>query len=51
MLEPEWLIIVEAKRAHDIEQLCIDSGISSFNTMKIVPLKNYQDVVSNLSDI
>ena len=51
VLEHEWIIMVEADSAHDIEQLCIDSGISSFNTVKIVPLKNYKDVVSNLSDI
>ena len=49
VLEHEWIIMVEANSAHDIEQLCIDSGISSFNTVKIVPLKNYQDVVSKLT--
>lgn len=49
VLEHEWIIMIEANSAHDIEQLCIDSGISSFNTVKIVPLKNYQDVVSTLT--
>ena len=49
VLEHEWIIMVEANSAHDIEQLCIDSGISSFNTVKIVPLTNYQDVVSKLT--
>ena len=48
VLEHEWIIMVEANSAHDIEQLCIDSGISSFNTVKIVPLTHYQDVVSKL---
>ena len=43
VLKHEWIIMVEANSAHDIEQLCIDSDISSFNTVKIVPLKNYQD--------
>ena len=27
----------------------IESGISSFNTVKIVPLTNYQDVLSKLT--
>jgi hypothetical protein len=49
VLEHEWIIMVEANSAHNIEQLCIDSGISSFNTVKIVPLTNYQDVRSRLS--
>lgn len=49
VLEHEWIIILEANSAHDIEQICIDSGISSFNTVKIVPLTNYQDVVSRLN--
>jgi hypothetical protein len=42
VLQHEWIIIVEANTAHDIEQLCIDSGVSSFNTVKIVPLTNYK---------
>ena len=49
MLEHEWIIMVEANSAHDIEHLCIDSCISSLNTVKIVPLTNYQDVVSKLT--
>ncbi len=49
VLEHEWVIIVEANSAHDIEQICIDSGISSFNKVKIVPLTNFKDVVSKLS--
>ncbi len=48
VLEHEWVIIVEANNAHDIEQICIDAGISSFNTVKIVPLTDYKDVVSKL---
>ena len=30
--------------AHDIENLCIQAGIGSFNTVKIVSLKRYDDV-------
>jgi len=48
VLEHQWFIILEANSAHNIEQICIDSGISSFNTVKIVPLADYQDVVSRL---
>ncbi|MBA3749396.1 MAG: hypothetical protein H0X03_00580 [Nitrosopumilus sp.] len=49
VLEHEWFIILEANSAHDIEQICIDSGISSFNTVKIVPLTNYHDVISKFN--
>ena len=46
VLEHEWFIILEANSAHNIEQICIDSGISSFNTIKIVPLTDFHDVAS-----
>lgn len=35
VLEHEWVIILEAENAHDIEELSIAVGISSFNTVKI----------------
>ena len=38
VLEHEWTIILEANSAHGIEILCIEAGISAFNTVKIVPL-------------
>jgi hypothetical protein len=44
VLEHEWMIIFEAESAHDIESLCIEVGIASFNTVKIVGLKRYDDV-------
>lgn len=44
VLEHEWIIIFEAVDAHDIESLCIDAGIASFNTIKIVALKKYEDI-------
>jgi hypothetical protein len=44
VLEHEWIIIFEAESAHDIESLCIEAGIASFNTVKIVALKRYEDV-------
>ena len=46
VLEHQWVIILEADSAHDIETMCIDAGISAFNTVKIVPLNNF-DVVMN----
>lgn len=41
VLEHEWTIILEAQNAHGIETFCIESGISSFNTIKIVPLTEF----------
>ena len=49
VLEHEWIIILDAKRAHDIEQLCIDVGISATSTVKIVPITDFREVVKRLS--
>ncbi|MGD9535535.1 MAG: hypothetical protein AB7V56_17410, partial [Candidatus Nitrosocosmicus sp.] len=49
VLEHEWFILVKANSAHDIEQLCIESEISSFNTVNIVPLTDYQDVLNRIN--
>jgi len=46
VLEHVWVIIVEADTPHEIEGMCIEAGISAFNTVKIVPLSNF-DVVMN----
>jgi hypothetical protein len=46
VLEHQWIIIFEAANAHDVEALCIEAGISKYNTIKIVPLNNF-DVVLN----
>lgn len=48
VLEHEWTIIVEAENAHGIETLCIESGISAFNTVKIVPLTDFNVVLNRL---
>lgn len=48
VLEHEWVIILEAANAHDIEELSIAVGISSFNTVKIVPLRYFDDVIKKL---
>jgi hypothetical protein len=44
VLEHEWMIIFEAENAHDIESLCIEAGLGTFNTVKIVGLKRYDDI-------
>lgn len=49
VLEHEWFILVQSNSAHGIEQLCIESGISKFNTVKIVPLTNYRDVLNRIN--
>ncbi len=48
VLEHEWIIILDAKNAHDIEKLCMDVGISATSTVKIVPINNYKDVIKRL---
>ena len=49
VLEHEWIIILDAKQAHDIEKLCIDVGISATSTVKIVPISDFRDVVKRIS--
>jgi hypothetical protein len=48
VLEHEWTIIVEAENAHGIESLCIESGISAFSTVKIVPLTDFKVILSKM---
>ena len=48
VLEHQWVIILEAENAHDIEELSIAVGISSYNTIKIVPLRYFDDVIKKL---
>ncbi len=48
VLEHEWIIILDAKKAHDIEQLCIEVGISATSTVKIVPINDFRDVMKRL---
>lgn len=48
VLEHQWTLIFEAKNAHDIEKLCIEIGISRHNTIKIVPLNKFENVVKKL---
>ena len=46
--EHEWMIVFEADSAHDIESLCIEAGIASFNTVKIVALRKYEDIQNKI---
>jgi len=48
VLEHEWIIILDAKNAHDIENLCIAVGISSMSTVKIVPMNDFKVVVNRI---
>ena len=49
VLEHKWVIIVDANNAHDVEKMCIDVGISSTSTVKIVPMTLYDTAVKNMS--
>ncbi|TLX83198.1 MAG: hypothetical protein E6K98_05065 [Thaumarchaeota archaeon] len=49
VLEHEWIIILDAKSAHDIEQLCIAVGISAISTVKIVPMNDFKVAVKRLT--
>ncbi len=42
VLEHDWIIIVDAVHAHEVEQLCIGIGIGSMSTIKIVPMNLYE---------
>jgi len=48
VLEHEWITILEEENAHDIEELSIAVGISSHNTVKIVPLRHLDDVIKKI---
>jgi len=48
VLEHEWIIILDAENAHDIERMCIEVGISTTSTVKIVPINDMQKVMDTL---
>lgn len=50
-LEHTFLWIVDAEDAHLIEQFCIESGLASFNAVKIVPLITFNDVIETVKKI
>lgn len=48
VLEHQWIIILDAKTAHDIEQFCISVGISTISTVKIVPINDFAVTANKL---
>jgi hypothetical protein len=48
VLEHQWIIVLDAKNAHDIELFCIAVGISSISTVKIVPMNDFSVVLKKL---
>jgi hypothetical protein len=48
VLEHQWIIIIDAIHAHDIEKLCIDTGVASISIVKIVPLNRYEDITKKI---
>jgi hypothetical protein len=49
VLEHQWVIILDANSAHDVETLCIDVGISATSTVKIVPLNEFSTVIKRIT--
>lgn len=51
-LEHTFLWVVDAEDPHLIEKFCIDMGVASFNTIKIVPLITFTEgVVPRIKEI
>ena len=50
-LEHTFLWIVEAREPHLVQQAAIDSGLARFNSVRIVPLSRYSDVVAKCEKI
>ena len=48
VLEHEWIIILDGNSAHDVENFCIEVGISAISTVKIVPINDYSVVLKKL---
>lgn len=48
VLEHQWIIILDAKNAHDVETMCIDVGISTTSTVKIVPINEFSKVIKRI---
>lgn len=47
-LEHLWIMIIDAKSAHEIEQFCIEIGISTISTIKIVPISDLDILLKKL---
>ena len=44
VLEHQFVIILDAQDAHDVEKMVIEVGLSKFNTLKIVPLNEFGQI-------
>jgi uncharacterized protein with GYD domain len=44
VLEHQFVIILDANDAHNVEQMSIEVGLSKFNTLKIVPLNEFSHI-------
>ncbi len=49
-LEHTFIWIVDAESAHQLEKFLIDIGSAKFNSSKIVPLVNFEEVVRKGAD-
>ena len=49
-LEHTFLWVVEAEDPYRIEAFSIDTGLASFNTVKIVPLHTFAETVQQLKE-
>ncbi len=50
-LEHTFLWVFDAEDPHQIEQFAIETGMASFNEVKIVPLMEFKDVVAGAKRI
>jgi len=48
VLEHQWIIVFDADSAHEIEQFCIEVGISAISTVKIVPMNLFADALKKM---
>ena len=44
VLEHQFVIILDAQDAHNVEKMVIEVGLSKFNTLKIVPLNEFAQI-------
>ena len=50
-LEHTFLWVLDAEDPHLIQQFCIESGIASFNAVKIIPLITTQQAIETVKKV
>ena len=50
-LEHTFLWVIDAEDPHLIQQFCIETGIASFNTVKIIPMVTLQQVIETVKKV